>query len=149
MNSLGIAPGSTPIQPEPRCFTNRENARGLDHADFFKGCVLNPARKAGPACRAIPTTKTSGSVRVRPFPKFQKFGGWKAGAIIGQLLGYAAWLAVMNAAAATNTVALPGWRLVWSDEFKQPDGSALDPAKWRYDTGGLGWGNQELEYYTL
>ena len=35
--------------------------------------------------------------------------------------------------------------LVWSDEF---DGSALDPAKWDYETGGGGWGNNELEYYT-
>ena len=40
------------------------------------------------------------------------------------------------------------WRLVWSDEFNQPDGSAPDPAKWGYETGGNGWGNQELEYYT-
>jgi beta-glucanase (GH16 family) len=39
-------------------------------------------------------------------------------------------------------------RLVWSDEFQQPDGSAPDPAKWGYDTGGSGWGNNELEYYT-
>jgi len=38
--------------------------------------------------------------------------------------------------------------LVWSDEFQQPDGSAPDPAKWGYDTGGSGWGNNELEYYT-
>jgi beta-glucanase (GH16 family) len=58
-------------------------------------------------------------------------------------------LVISNASAATNTVTLPGWRLVWSDEFNQPDGSAPDPAKWRYDTGGLGWGNRELEYYTL
>ena len=39
-------------------------------------------------------------------------------------------------------------RLVWSDEFKQPDGSAPDPDKWGYDTGGSGWGNNELENYT-
>ena len=39
------------------------------------------------------------------------------------------------------------WKLVWSDEFNQPDGSAPDPAKWRYDVGGTGWGNDELEYY--
>ena len=35
--------------------------------------------------------------------------------------------------------------LVWSDEF---DGGALDLTKWGYDTGGSGWGNNELEYYT-
>lgn len=38
--------------------------------------------------------------------------------------------------------------LVWSDEFNT-DG-APDPTKWGYDigTGGNGWGNNELEYYT-
>jgi beta-glucanase (GH16 family) len=42
----------------------------------------------------------------------------------------------------------PGWQLTWSDEFNAPDGSAVDPTKWGFDTGGSGWGNQELEYYT-
>jgi len=41
-----------------------------------------------------------------------------------------------------------GWQLVWSDEFKQPDGSTPDPTKWGYDVGGNGWGNNEMEYYT-
>ena len=39
-----------------------------------------------------------------------------------------------------------GWKLVWSDEF---DRNGLpDAAKWGYDVGGDGWGNNELEYYT-
>lgn len=38
------------------------------------------------------------------------------------------------------------YSLVWSDEFNTP--GAPDPAKWGYDTGGGGWGNNELEYYT-
>ena len=41
-----------------------------------------------------------------------------------------------------------GWKLAWSDEFNQPDGSPPDPAKWGYDIGGNGWGNNEREYYT-
>jgi len=44
--------------------------------------------------------------------------------------------------------ATTGWTLVWSDEFNQPDGSSPDATKWTYDTGGGGWGNNELEYYT-
>jgi len=36
--------------------------------------------------------------------------------------------------------------VVWSEEFNV-DG-APDPAVWGYDTGGNGWGNHELEYYT-
>jgi beta-glucanase (GH16 family) len=42
-----------------------------------------------------------------------------------------------------------GWKLVWSDEFDQPDGSSPAVAKWGFDTGGNGWGNNELEYYTV
>ncbi len=41
-----------------------------------------------------------------------------------------------------------GWSLVWADEFDQPDGSPPDPEKWGFDTGGGGWGNNELQYYT-
>jgi beta-glucanase (GH16 family) len=39
-------------------------------------------------------------------------------------------------------------RLVWSDEFSGPNGALPDPSKWQLQTGGNGWGNQELEYYT-
>lgn len=35
---------------------------------------------------------------------------------------------------------------VWSDEFDYT--GAPDPAKWGYDIGGSGWGNNELQYYT-
>jgi beta-glucanase (GH16 family) len=40
------------------------------------------------------------------------------------------------------------WTLVWSDEFNDPNGSAVDRSKWAFDIGGSGWGNHELEYYT-
>ena len=38
--------------------------------------------------------------------------------------------------------------LLWSDEFN--NSGAPDPSKWGYDigTGGGGWGNNELQYYT-
>ena len=39
-----------------------------------------------------------------------------------------------------------GMTLVWSDEFDR-DG-APDPEKWVYSTGGNGWGNGELQFYT-
>jgi beta-glucanase (GH16 family) len=38
--------------------------------------------------------------------------------------------------------------VTWSDEFNGASGSAIDPSKWKFDTGGSGWGNNELEYYT-
>jgi len=40
------------------------------------------------------------------------------------------------------------WSLAWSDEFDGPSGSPVDSAKWSFDIGGSGWGNNELETYT-
>ena len=40
------------------------------------------------------------------------------------------------------------WTLVWSDEFSGSNGSSPDSSKWTLETGGNGWGNNELEYYT-
>lgn len=46
---------------------------------------------------------------------------------------------------ATPIPTLPGWELVWHDEF---DKKVIDPANWTYDLGSGGWGNGEAEYYT-
>jgi len=40
----------------------------------------------------------------------------------------------------------PGRKLVWSDEFAKA--GLPDSAKWSYEVGGNGWGNNELQYYT-
>jgi len=40
---------------------------------------------------------------------------------------------------------LPGWKLVWHDEF---DGKTINPANWTFDLGAGGWGNGEAEFYT-
>lgn len=40
------------------------------------------------------------------------------------------------------------WTLTWRDEFNGRDGSEPDPGKWIAESGGSGWGNGELEYYT-
>jgi beta-glucanase (GH16 family) len=42
---------------------------------------------------------------------------------------------------ATTTLT---YQLVWSDEF---NGTSVDPTNWTFETGGGGWGNNELEYY--
>lgn len=41
-----------------------------------------------------------------------------------------------------------GWELAWADEFDAAAGSPADPSRWTYETGGWGWGNDELQYYT-
>ena len=37
------------------------------------------------------------------------------------------------------------FQLVWADEF---DGDAVDPRKWKFETGQHGWGNAEWQNYT-
>lgn len=39
------------------------------------------------------------------------------------------------------------WELVWSDEFENP--GLTDSTKWSYNVGNWGWGNNELQYYTV
>jgi beta-glucanase (GH16 family) len=44
------------------------------------------------------------------------------------------------------TTSPPARKLVWADEFDRP--GLPDSTKWKYDVGGNGWGNNELQYYT-
>jgi beta-glucanase (GH16 family) len=57
-------------------------------------------------------------------------------------------IGTLAAAQSAPPQATSAWKLVWSDEFDGPNGSAVDPSKWVTETGGGGWGNDELEYYT-
>jgi beta-glucanase (GH16 family) len=66
---------------------------------------------------------------------------------LGGLTAFAAFSAALWAQASDATVSAR-WRLVWSDEFEGIANSAPDRAKWTYDLGQTGWGNQELENYT-
>jgi beta-glucanase (GH16 family) len=64
-----------------------------------------------------------------------------------------AWLLLCSGGVSASsspgtTASNPQWTLVWSDEFNGPNGSSPDPTQWTFDTGGNGWGNNELEYYT-
>jgi len=54
----------------------------------------------------------------------------------------------VHAIAQTPASPATPWTLTWSDEFNGPEGSPVDPSKWVTETGGNGWGNDELEYYT-
>jgi beta-glucanase (GH16 family) len=38
--------------------------------------------------------------------------------------------------------------ITWQDEFNGGAGAPIDGSKWNFDTGGSGFGNNELEYYT-
>jgi beta-glucanase (GH16 family) len=54
----------------------------------------------------------------------------------------------LSLAAQTAPPPPPSWKLVWSDEFNGRNGARVDSSKWVAETGGGGWGNDELEYYT-
>jgi len=49
---------------------------------------------------------------------------------------------------STLSASKPNWVLTWSDDFNGRSGSAPDSSKWVVESGGSGWGNKELEYYT-
>jgi beta-glucanase (GH16 family) len=53
-----------------------------------------------------------------------------------------------GAAMPNDAGTLPGWTLVWNDEFDGAEGTGPDPGKWVRETGGHGWGNNELQFYT-
>lgn len=45
----------------------------------------------------------------------------------------------------TSLIQAQNYQLVWFDEFSN---ATIDAANWTYETGGNGWGNNELQYYT-
>ncbi len=51
------------------------------------------------------------------------------------------------AVAALHASPPPNYTLNWSEEFNEGIGTAPTSAYWSYDTGGGGWGNNELETY--
>jgi beta-glucanase (GH16 family) len=52
-------------------------------------------------------------------------------------------MAILN---CSILIAQPFKKIIWSDEFNYK--GLPDTKKWNYDTGGHGWGNNELQYYT-
>ncbi len=57
----------------------------------------------------------------------------------------AAVVALAGLEAPRPAQAQTSWNLVWSDEF---NGTSVNTSNWTFETGGGGWGNNELEYYT-
>jgi beta-glucanase (GH16 family) len=69
------------------------------------------------------------------------------------LLGLSALLSVTTSScgsspSSTTVPPPPSYVLTWSDEFSGANGSLPDSSKWVMETGGNGWGNNELETYT-
>lgn len=67
---------------------------------------------------------------------------------VASIILSALFLCSPHLAAAQTTNDPPGWTRVWSDEFDGPNGSAVNSQRWTMETGGGGWGNNELQTYT-
>ncbi|MQA27607.1 MAG: family 16 glycosylhydrolase, partial [Micromonosporaceae bacterium] len=68
-------------------------------------------------------------------------------AVVSAVLATAAAVVFQIAATKDPAQAAVG-PLTWADEFNGAVGTGPDPAKWKHDIGGHGWGNNELQYYT-
>ena len=66
------------------------------------------------------------------------------GKAAGTIISNGTYLPVQDAGYA-SPLTWPGYELKWSDDF---DGKILNSASWTHETGGNGWGNNELENYT-
>src|SRR5438477_6233269 len=65
-----------------------------------------------------------------------------------------AWVALLSASFASfgssseGSLSLSNYVIAWSDEFGESNDHLPDSSKWVIETGGKGWGNNELESYT-
>lgn len=66
------------------------------------------------------------------------------GKAVGTILNYGTYLPIVGTG-YNAPISYNGMNLVWSDEFTD---KTINSSNWSYDTGGSGWGNNELEYYT-
>jgi beta-glucanase (GH16 family) len=64
--------------------------------------------------------------------------------VTGTIQNYGTYLPVVSTG-YTSASGYTDMTLVWSDEF---NGKTLNASNWTNETGGGGWGNNELEYYT-
>lgn len=52
---------------------------------------------------------------------------------------------IVDPPVSTDSLKIPGWTLVWNDEFSGP---RIDLDKWEHEVNDNGGGNNELQYYT-
>lgn len=93
-----------------------------------------------------PSTPSIFAALLNPKPGQRRFVLCACLSVIGLWIVCGAGVAVAQSLASiTNS---PKWKLTWSDEFNGANGSAPDGSKWVFETGGGGFGNNEMESYT-
>ncbi|HYN96751.1 MAG TPA: hypothetical protein VES42_23165, partial [Pilimelia sp.] len=62
--------------------------------------------------------------------------------VAGAGLATALWLPTQRDSASAADA------ITWRDEFNATAGTPVDSSKWAFETGGSGFGNKELQFYT-
>jgi beta-glucanase (GH16 family) len=132
----------------------------IDLAKFSKGAMLVPAaarflRSMFPECakgtrRAASAVRGVASAGSNRTPTNAVMIAARIGILIALVFVSIPSPCLWQQTASSASAAAPkdNWTLSWSDDFNGPNGAPPDQAKWVVDSGGNGWGNNELESYT-
>ncbi len=96
----------------------------------------------------LDVSSEAGDTLVREFAQPQDWSGYEGLSFWYEGEGDGETVTVGLSTGGEADPGLEGWELAWSDEFEGPAGAPADPENWTYETGGWGWGNDELQYYT-
>lgn len=144
ISGLASACSSPALTSEPR---SNEGGAGSSSAGAA-GSMAGSAGSVAGASAGAPTVVSYGGASGAPYvPPIMNGGGGAGGAAGASSAGGEPGTPISMPPVGNNPI-MPGWTLAWSDEFDAADGTPVDAARWHHDTGGSGWGNQELEYYT-
>jgi beta-glucanase (GH16 family) len=138
------------------------NVAAIDAGDWmaYAGATIPTAgryqveyRVASPAGGRLSLDLNAGSVRLGELA-IPATGGWQTWTTVSHTVDLQAGTFSLGVYAVqggwnfnwfrlTRVSAPPARELVWADEFDR-----IDPSNWTFETGGGGWGNSELQYYT-
>jgi beta-glucanase (GH16 family) len=117
-------------------------------AALLSGCDTSPVIYPGGTSNRSSATPTQSEVTMSSGGTQQKPGVKSSSSAItpnSQAQSSSSKVTVVNPPPPQIPTPSGDWKLVWSDEFS---GSEINSANWTLQTGGGGWGNQEIQYYT-
>lgn len=98
-------------------------------------------------CTVYPTGGVKGDTEVKITVKKNILTEDRTNTVTFRTLSSSTELKIVQSTSSTGEAMFvpEGYELFWSDEF---DGTSLNTDWWTCETGGHGWGNAELQYYT-
>ncbi len=146
ISGLACACSSPALTSDPHSSEGGAGSSGAGSAG--SATVASGAAAGANASAGAPASPTNAGASGAPFMPPLASGGAGAGGAAGSNASGGEPGTPVNMPPVTSNPVMPGWDLAWSDEFNAADGTAVDASHWHHDSGGSGWGNQELEYYT-